>query len=232
VIAATAAAIAIAAQASPAELHAYRVTVAKGTETVQFAGDPAAGCADRGVCGVSGTLTFTPNRPDVGQVATVARTGQRLSGAAFTTGGTTTANVTTQGADAACTDSFVTPQIVVSFRRRGVKGQALLHGPLGEPPVGQDAAVFATRCAGPRLSDLAQADALPRAIFPISSLRRSVVNLRLAADTPFSRSGFSGRVTADIRLRLRRDRSLERALRGSGGIVVSPGSSPGSSVAP
>ena len=107
-----------------------------------------------------------------------------------------------------------------------------MHGPLGEPPVGTDAAVFATRCAGPRLSDLAQEGALPRAIFPMSSLRRSVINLTLAADTPFSRNGFSGRVTASVRLRLRRDRALERALRGSGGIVVSPGSSPGSSVAP
>jgi hypothetical protein len=232
VIAATAAAIAIAAQASPAELHAYRVTIAKGTERVEFAGDPAAGCADRGVCGVAGNVTFTPARPDVGQIATVARSGHRLSGAAFTSGGTTSAFVTTQGADAACTDSFVTPQIVVAFKQSGVKAQALLHGPLGEPPVGQDAAVFATRCAGPRLTDLAQTGALPRAVFPISLLRRSVVNLRLTADTPFSRSGFSGRVTADIRLRLRRDRSLERALRGSGGIVVSPGSSPGSSVAP
>jgi hypothetical protein len=231
VIAAAAAAITIAAQASPGELHAYRVTVAKGTETVQFAGDPAAGCADRGVCGVSGTMTFTPVRPDIGQIATVARTGHRLSGAAFTNGGTTTANVTTQGADAPCTDSFVTPQIVVAFKQLGVKAQGTLHGPLGEPPVGQDAAVFATHCAGPRLTDLAQAGALPRVVFPMSQLRRSVVNLRLTADAPFSRSGFSGRVVADIRLRLRRDRSLERALRGSGGIIVSPGSSPGS-VAP
>ena len=231
-IAATAAAIAIAAQAAPAELHAYRVTIAKGTETVQFAGDPAAGCADRGVCGTSGTVTFTPVRPDPGQVATVARTGQRLNGAAFTNGGATTATVTTQGADAPCTDSFVVPQIDVLFKRSGVKAMAMLHGPLGEPPVGTDAAVFATRCAGPRLSDLAQDAALPRAIFPMSSLRRSVINLRLVADTPFSRNGFSGRVTASIRLRMRRDRPLERALRGSGGIVVSPGSSPGSSVAP
>jgi hypothetical protein len=232
VIAATAAAIAIAAQAGTAELHAYQVTIAKGTESVQFAGDPAAGCGDRGVCGTSGTLTFTPARPDVGEVATIARTGARLSGAAFTNGGTTTATVTTQGASAPCTDTFFTPQIVVAFKQRGVKAQATLHGPLGEPPVGQDAAVFASHCAGPRLADLAQAGALPHAIVPISRLRRKIVEMHLAADTPFSRAGFSGRVVADIRLRLRRDRSLERALRDSGGIVLSPGSSPGSSVAP
>jgi hypothetical protein len=228
--AATAAAIAFAAQAAPQELHAYRVTVAKGTETVQFAGDPAAGCADRGVCGVSGSVTFTPVRPDVGQIATVARTGHRLSGAAFTSGGTTTANVATQGADAPCTDTFFTPVAVVAFKQRAAKAQAVLHGPLGEPPLGQDAAVFATHCAGPRLSDLAQAGALPSVLFPISQLRRSIVNLRLTADTPFTASGFTGRVTADILLRLRRDRSLERALQGSGGIVVTPGSAPGSSV--
>jgi hypothetical protein len=229
---ALAAAVAIAAQASPSELHAYRVTIAKGTERVEFAGDPAAGCADRGVCGVAGTVTFTPVRPDVGQIATVARFGRRLSGAGFTSGGTTTANVATQGADVACTDSFVTPQAVVAFRQRGTKAQATLHGPLGEPPLGQDAAVFATRCAGPRLADLAQAGALPRAVFGMSALRRRVLDLHLVADTPFSQAGFSGRVVADVRLRLRRDRALERALRGSGGLVVTPGSAPGSSVAP
>jgi hypothetical protein len=229
---ALAAAVAIAAQAPPAELHAYRVTVAKGTERVEFAGDPAAGCADRGVCGVAGTVTFTPVRPDVGQIATVARIGRRLSGSAFTSGGTTTASVTTQGAEATCTDSFFTRQAVVAFKQQGVKAQALLHGPLGEPPLGQDAAVFATHCAGPRLADLAQAGALPRAVFPMSALRRRVLNLRLTADTPFAQAGFSGRVVADVQLRLRRDRSLERALRASGGLVVTPGSAPGSSVAP
>jgi hypothetical protein len=232
VIAATAAAIAIAAQAGPAELHAYRVTIVKGTESVQFAGDPAAGCGDRGTCGISGSLSFTPARPDVGEIATIARTGARLSGAAFTNGGTTTTTVTTQGASAPCTDTFFTPQIVVAFKQRGVKAQATLHGPLGEPPVGQDAAVFATRCAGPRLSDLAQAGALPRAVVPVSRLRKRVVEMHLVADSPFSQAGFSGKVVADIRVRLRRDRSLERALRDSGGIVLSPGSSPGSSVAP
>jgi hypothetical protein len=226
---ALAAAVAIAAQATP-ELHAYRVTVATGTERVEFAGDPAAGCAGRGVCGVNGSMTFEPVRPDLGDIATIARVGRRVTGAAFFSGGNTTASVTTAGVDGACTDAFFTRQAVISFKQLGDKVRARLHGPLGEPPLGQDAAVFATHCAGPRTPDLAQALALPRAVIPFSVLRGRVVELRLAADTPFSQAGFAGRVVADLHVRLRRDRRLEQALASSGGIVLSPGSAPGSSV--
>ena len=234
---AVAAAVAVAAQAAQAaqarvEFHAYRLTVAKGTEQVQFAGDEAAGCRERGVCGVSGQTTFTPTRPDIDTIGTLVRVGHRVAGQAFTSGGTTTAAVTTQGSDGTCTDSFFTRQAVVTFRQRGAKVLATLHGPVGEPPLGQDAAVFATRCAGPRVGDLAQAQALPSEVVPLSALRRRKLTLRLRADTPFAQGGYAGRVTADIQVRLRRDRTLERLLSDAGGLVISPGSAPGSSVAP
>ena len=72
--------VAVAAQAPRTELHAYRVTAAAGSERVEFAGDGAAGCADRGVCGVSGTETFTPVRPDTDSLATFVRISGRVSG--------------------------------------------------------------------------------------------------------------------------------------------------------
>ena len=61
-------------------------------------------------------------------------------------------------------------------------------------------------------------------------LRKLIFALR--ADTPFRAAGFSGKVTADVRITLRRDRVLERNLRLTGGILVSPGGGGGSSVAP
>jgi hypothetical protein len=229
---AVAAQVATAAQGGRVEFFAYRVTTATGTERVQFAGDPAAGCAERGVCGVSGEMTFTPTRPDLDTIGTLVRVGKRVAGQAFTSGGTTTAAVTMQGSDKPCTDSIFTRQAVVTFHQSGAKVQALLHGPVGEPPLGQDAAVFASRCAGPRVADLARSLALPGEIVPLSALRRRVLTLRLRADTPFSEAGYAGRVVADVRVRLRRDRALERILSDSGGLVISPGSAPGSSVAP
>ena len=230
-IVAFAAALAFAAQAPRVEFHAYRVTGAAGTERVDFAGDPAAGCADRGVCGFSGSETFVPVRPDPGELATFTRTGRRIGGQAVFNGGNTTASVASAGSDATCTDALVVRRAVVTFRPAGPKVRAILHGPAGEPPVAQDAAVFATHCAGPRVGDLALAGALPSAVVPVSALRKPMILLRLAADTTFSQAGFSGHVVADVRVRLKRDRRLEQLLRASGGLL-SQADLLGSSVAP
>jgi len=204
------------------ELHAYRVTAAAGSERLQFSGDPAEGCADRGVCGVSGSLTFSPVRPEPGSEATFIRTGSRVSGQAIFSGGNTSATVDTAGTGRACTDSFFARQSVITFRRLGTRRvQAVLHGPVGEPPLAQDAAVFATHCAGPRVGDLAQSGALPRAVVSLAAMRTSSLLLSLTADRPFSGSGFSGRVTSDLRVRIKRDRRLEALLRGTGGLTIS-----------
>jgi len=218
--------VAVAAQA--AEFHAYRVTAAAGSERVEFAGDPAAGCASRGVCGVSGVETFSPARPEPGSIATFARISGRVSGQAVFSGGTTTASVSTAGADGQpCTDSFFVRQSVITFHRAGLRVVAILHGPVGEPPLGQDAAVFDTHCAGPRIADLAEAGVLPRAIVPVSRLRRPSTLLDLTAESPFSAAGFSGRVIAGVQVRIKRDRRLERLLLASGSLTVSTSGSLG-----
>ena len=71
---------------SRSEFHAYRVTAASGTERVEFAGDPNAGCASRGVCGVSGFETFAPVRPDTDSIAIFARISGRVLGQASFSG--------------------------------------------------------------------------------------------------------------------------------------------------
>jgi hypothetical protein len=233
VVAAAPPPVAHAAQAPPPKIRAYRISAVRGTERVEFAGDPEAGCVDRGVCGVSGLQTFTLAKAEPGSPAAVSRVGRRAGGQAFLlSGGTTTAQVTTAGSDQTCSDTFFVRQAVVTFRHRGGRVQALLHGPVGEPPLGQDAAVFATHCAGPRTADLSTAGVLPSALLRVATLSHRKLIFALRSDTPFKAAGFAGRVTADVRITLRRDRALERNLRLTGGVLISPGGGSGSSVAP
>src|SRR3954471_15173088 len=128
--------VAVAAQSRP-EFMAYRVTAASGSERVEFSGDGAAGCADHGVCGVSGSETFVPVRPEPGSLATFARISGRVFGQAVFSGGNTTASVTTPGAGGPSHGAFFTRRAVVTFQRQGLRVLAILHGPAGEPPLGQ-----------------------------------------------------------------------------------------------
>ena len=70
------------------------------------------------------------------------------------------------------------------------------------------------------MGDLAQSGALPRAIVSLAAMRTRSLLLTLTADSPFAGSGFSGRVTSDLRVRIKRDRRLEALLRGTGGLTI------------
>ena len=80
--------------------------------------------------------------------------------------------------------------------------------------------MFATHCAGPRAADLAAA--LPNGQFPAAKLKSRTISVEMRSDNaPFSAAGFAGHVTADVRVTLRRDRSLDKIL-GSVGDVLKP----------
>ena len=115
--------------------------------------------------------------------------------------------------------ALVRPQSTKPARRKA----SVVNSPSALTPLGQDAAIFATHCAGPRVTDLAGAGALPHAIVPVSRLRRPSLLLELAAENPFSGSGFSGRVVADVRVRIKRDRRLERLLLAAGTLTIGGG---------
>lgn len=196
-----------AAAASKPQIHsrAFRVTAVSGSERVDFAGDAGAGCADHGVCGISGTETFTPDPPGADAVAFIISSGRTALGA-IDLSGATTATVTTAGADAPCTDTLEVEQASAALAKGPSGWSAELHG-TGRSfggLTGTDADVFATHCAGPRTDDLVGAKALPRTTFHARDLDRKVLRLDLVSNRPFSGAGFAGHVTAEVRITLRR----------------------------
>ena len=198
----------------------YRVTSVSGSERVDFAGDPSAGCAAHGVCGISGTETYTPDPPGATSLAFVLGLGAQEAGYIRLGTGTTTAEVTTAGADAPCTDTLEVGQAAAALAVGAAGWYAELHRPLFGA-LGGDDAVFATHCAGPRIPDLASAKALPRATFRRSALDRPTLALDLVSHKPFSAAGFAGHVTADVHIALRRMR-ITGTLGASGVDVVPP----------
>jgi len=199
----------------------YRVTSVSGSERVDFAGDPSAGCAAHGVCGISGTDIYTPQASktslaDYLSAGTIAQEGQILFGS-----GTTTATVTTAGADAPCTDTVAVHAATATLERQGNQIRAILHEQsAGLTALGTNDGVFATHCAGPRAPDLTAG--LPNGSFPVAKLKSRTISLELLANNaPFSGGGFAGHVTADLRVTLRRDRSLGKALNSIGGALGS-----------
>jgi hypothetical protein len=191
-----------------------------GSERVDFAGDAGAGCADHGVCGISGSETFTPDPPGADSVAFVLSSGKTTLGA-IDLSGSTTASVTTAGADAPCTDTLEVDQASTALTSAAGGWLAELHGTGGLPGLsGTDAGVFATHCAGPRVADLVSAKVLPRTT--IKSVDRKTLKLDLvSAGKPFSAAGFAGQVTAEVRITLRR-LSKSAAGLGANGSDVTP----------
>jgi hypothetical protein len=202
-------------------LRFYRVVAVSGSERVDFAGDQGAGCAARGVCGISGTATYAP-RASTSSVAdylsagSIAQEGQILFAS-----GTTTATVTTAGADAACTDTLAVHAATATLARQGNQIRAVLHDQ-GQvlTSLGANDGVFATHCAGPRAADLTAA--LPNGDFPVAKLKSRTIAVEMRSDNaPFSGGGFAGHVTSDLRVTLRRDRSLDKLV-GKIGDVLRP----------
>jgi hypothetical protein len=199
----------------------YRVVSVSGTERVDFAGDQAAGCAAHGVCGISGTATYTPRAgsrsvADYVSAGSIAQEGQIIFGS-----GTTSTTVTTAGADAACTDTLAVHAATATLARQGDQVRAVLHDQ-GEAlsSIGANDGVFATHCAGPRAADLTAG--LPNGQFPVAKLKSRTIALEMRSDNaPFSGAGFAGHVTSDIRVTLRRDKSLDKLV-GSIGDVLKP----------
>jgi hypothetical protein len=196
-----------AAKSPKLSFRAYQVTAASGTERVDFAGDAAAGCAARGLCGISGSETYAPDTPGPAAVAFLVSFGKERLGTITLDAGSTTASVTTAGAEAPCTETLELGQVTASLAPARGGWLARLHAGLKMPGfAGSDDAVFATHCAGPRTADLAAAHALPRATVSNASLARRTLTVDLVADKAFSAAGFAGRVVADVRLTLRRVR--------------------------
>lgn len=195
-----------------------------GTVTLDFHGDPAAGCAAAGLCGVSGTVVWDPSGP--GQVFSYAyrRRGQRFEGALLSFGQdafgnaqpTTSARVRrgegggAPGPSSLCADGAGQDfQLVSLGERPGSSVEIGLIARAGADFAGPDN--FRTRCAGPVSDDVRSL--LPRRVVSERALRRGGGVLHFSADRAFSAGGFTGTLHSNVVMHLGRTQDLLEAQR-------------------
>jgi hypothetical protein len=193
--------------------YAYKVTKAEGTETATFQGDGTSACANAGLCGYSGTVTYTFAHPTRGAaIVTVVSRGHRHTGFgdfSFGTDGTTTSNVAEAGVAQPCVDSvthhFDTLDVLVSGSRVLFGFHAFNAGELSSDYLG-------THCAGPTEGDMALARILPAVVGPLKVLNRPRVNFEIHSNSPFHIGPFAGTLKVDAAYSMVRDRKAERRL--------------------
>jgi hypothetical protein len=171
-----------------------------GRLTVTFAGDRAAGCAARGLCGYAGTETWAPQ--DVGDlgISTFARRGRRYHTATMVIGGpgspvlSAVQRTQATGTTTACSDRSQDDFGVFSVPLRGSRvtiGLADADGPL-----------LGTRCAGPLDSDITSA--LAARTLRLSQVLRGHSTIDLTGSQGFAANGLAGTVHSTIVLVLGR----------------------------
>jgi hypothetical protein len=199
---AVAAAVLGAAAPASATTHQYKFTQAEGFVRVTFEGDQAAGCADRGVCGVTGTVEYRfGGRPRNGFLDAVFN-GSRPTRAAggFSTNGATTADVATAGVEQHCVDSVPRASDAFAMIRSGSAMRFTWHGAFSG--TGDD--YLNTHCQGPSEDDLAQAGSLPNARFSYKPLRSKYSTFAAKGQARFSASGFANTVEWNLSYALTR----------------------------
>jgi hypothetical protein len=183
------AAMAFAPAASAKNGSIYDFATAKGFERVTFTGDADAACAQYGVCGYAGTVTYTIGGKPHGKLfVTRSHSGNVKGRASYKTTGVTRARVTPppgQGAD--CTDTISHKTDVFSLGSAGSQGRSLL---LNYHAFGVD--YLDTTCAGPNESAVADAGFLPLGIFKASDFFRGArPQLTMSGSQAFRAGGFS-----------------------------------------
>src|SRR3954447_7387753 len=172
-----------------------------GALTVTWHGDPARGCADAGVCDVTGSVTV---RADEGSSSSSSDTEHVLNLLDVQTQGGIVR--VSRGTSATCLDGTgevrLTPRVL---RRAGPR--AVLA--LGAEDFAFGGQLGAGRCAGPVPSDVAAA--MPRAAVPERVLRRAgAFDLRFGGRRTFAAGPFAGSVSSTLELRGRAARTRGR----------------------
>jgi hypothetical protein len=215
-------ALVLAPSALAAKTHttslAYRVTKAEGTETATFQGDGTPTCAAAGLCGTSGTVTYSFTNANRGfAVVTIVSRGHRKVGFGdfeFGTDGTTSSNVSQAGVAQPCVDSVKHRNDMLdvgSARSNVLFGFHLVNTAV----LSSD--YLGTHCAGPTEADMATARVLPAVAIPLKAMmKRSRIDFELHSNLPFHVGPFSGMLKVDAAYTLRRDRGAERRINRAG----------------
>lgn len=199
-----------ASQAEAAGTRRFAVTITGRTVTLAFHGDEATGCAQRGLCDTSGTVTVTrPARSKAGAFMFAA--GRSILGPIDALGQVAVAATVHDGGAPDCSDAETS--ISDSFMAASFGGPLLVG--YGTTSLSQSSGnssvnfgssnsgdVFATRCAGPLPDDYAPA--LPLARVKRADLRRRTFRADLSGTKSFAGGGFAGTVTSNLVLTFRR----------------------------
>jgi hypothetical protein len=174
----------------------YTLTKASGLVRVTYQGTTAAGCKSRGLCGISGTVTYRfGGTPRSGEVDLI-ETSRPFGFGAFGTRGVTSASVQTPGA-ASCRDRVSHPADGFGLLQRGrTKMELTFHSKDAESA----ANFLGTRCAGPRDSDIGSP--LVRALLPLSIFRARRLAFTAEGSRPFRRGGFQGLARWDLAFKM------------------------------
>lgn len=191
--------------------YAYRVTKAQGTETATFQGDGTQTCASAGLCGTSGTVSYTFGHANGGfALVTVISRGHRHTGLGdfeFGTDGTTSSNVSQAGVAQPCVDSVKQQNDSLDVFVTNTRVAFGLHG-LNADLLSAD--YLDTRCAGPTERDMLAARVLPAVAMPLNALKRKRINFEFHTNLPFHSGPFSGTLKVDAAYTLVRDRKAEK----------------------
>lgn len=198
----------------------YEIYAAKGTVRVSFQGSEAAGCRAIGVCGLSGTATYSfGGSPGIGRILWARDRKRTVAFYGFLdTDAQTVSDVVSAGSSEHCTDRAEHRYEPLAFepRSRAVRFE-WRHAARDEDEegafVGGEGDPFDTRCAGPKLGDLA--GALPFADVSYRVFRSPRASFRTTGTRPFAGGGFAGSVEWALRYGLR-----HRGNRGGGFFAI------------
>jgi hypothetical protein len=191
--------------------YAYRVTKATGSEVATFQGDGTSTCANAGLCGTSGTVSYTFGNANGGfALVTVISRGHRHTGIGdfeFGTDGTTSANVSQAGVAQPCVDSVKHRDDSLDVFISGSRVGFGLHGFNADLLASN---YLDTHCAGPTEGDMLAARVLPAVSFPLKTLKRHRIDFQIHSNLPFHAGPFTGTLKVDATYTMVRDRRAER----------------------
>jgi hypothetical protein len=189
------------ATAAKPHRYAFGITSVSMSEVMTFHGDGGPDCARSGVCGYSGTISYSFSAGD--GLAGFVASGRRLFGTGdFFYAGLTSATV--QGPDGGppCTD-----KVLHGFDGFEVEGTVnrfrLLFHPAFDRPHYLD-----TYCVGPSDRDMADTQALPTITLTEGSLRHQRLHVQVSSTKPFHAGPFIGTLAFSVNMRLRRARHI------------------------
>lgn len=192
------AALVLAAPASAAvRTHDYAYGVLDGrlTETMTFQSDPAS-CQRAGLCGYSGTVTYSFAHVTDGLGIFSTRRHSVRGYAFLNVGGLTTTTVQGPGGGPPCTDKVISRFDAFDIEGTAARPRFVFHSP-------QDVPQFLdTYCAGPR--DLDVARLIPPLPLPRNALRRRSLFSKVSTTAPFSAGPFVGTLSFSAAVRLRK----------------------------